>query len=551
MEHADRRARHPDGLPPGGSGRPSGDGGPAPGPALAPSFDRALASLTESQRTAVDCPSPSVCVKASAGSGKTRVLTLRIANRLRNGSADADHTVVCTFTRRAAEELRQRLRSYGVTVAQPSTRAQGPGPGVRVGTVHQLALSLLRRHALDTGRTLPTIAEQPLTIVARVASDPEAARELMTEIGWAKARCVAPRDYEGAAAAAGRSTAVPRDRIAATFAAYQQRLHRAGILDLDDVLADATDLLGRNSVFSRAARWRYRHLSVDEFQDVNPAQFRFLDALRGDGNDLFVVGDPDQAIYGWNGADPQILARMPQLLPGTEVVHLSENHRSTPQIVAAAVAALGVEAQGTPRSTRSDGPVPVVTAYDDDHAEARGVAAAVLAGRDAGQDWSDHAVLARTNEQLAVVGAVLAAAGVPAAIAGAPGVAERTRPSPNDTAAVDLTTFHRAKGLEWRVVHAIGLSDGYVPIVHADGRASRAEERRLLYVALSRATDELRCSWARARGSTGDGAYARAPSPWLGAVAEVSRVGDPGEGDRPGTVDVTQRIAALRAALGA
>ncbi|HEX7459782.1 MAG TPA: UvrD-helicase domain-containing protein, partial [Acidimicrobiales bacterium] len=118
-----------------------------------------MAALTESQRSAVESTSSALCIVAGAGSGKTRVLTLRVARRIRDGSADADHTAVCTFTRKAAGELRQRLRLYGVPVSTPAAPGSAPGPGVRAGTLHQMALTLLRRHAFDNGEPPPAVAE--------------------------------------------------------------------------------------------------------------------------------------------------------------------------------------------------------------------------------------------------------------------------------------------------------------------------------------------------------------------------------------------------------
>jgi superfamily I DNA/RNA helicase len=507
-------------------------------------LERAVAGLTPTQRQAVLTRSTAVCVQAGAGSGKTRVLALRVAVRLGDGSAGAEHTAVCTFTRKAAGELRQRLQGYGVAVARPATDGAPPGPGVRVGTLHQFALSLLRRHALDNGRPLPLIAERPVGIVGRVVGDPSLAPAVAAEIGWAKARGLGVEAYAAAADEAGRSAGVPVPLVTDAYRAYQRSLERAGMVDLDDVLARATALLEEDEAFSQAARWRYRHLSIDEFQDVNPAQFRFFEALRGGRGDLFAVGDPDQAIYGWNGADPGIIERLPSLVPGMESIRLSENHRSTPQIVAAAAAALGPEARGAAKATRPDGVLPVVTAYDDERAEAEGVATALLRSTGAVRPWSDHAVLARTNDQLLVLASTFRSAGIPVVTVGGPTPAGRPVGAGPPGDAVELTTFHRAKGLEWPVVHVVGVEDGFVPIVHATSGPARSEERRLLYVALTRARDELSCSWARRRRIGAGPAFGRAPSPWLADVARLSQ-----EGRTTTPVDASERIARLRAAL--
>ena len=223
-----------------------------------------------------------------------------------------------------------------------------------------------------------------------------------------------------------RATPVTPDQVVESFAEYEAVLARRHSLDLDDVLVRAADLFHDDAGFAERMHWRYRHLSVDEFQDVNPAQFRLIRALLGRRDDLCVVGDPNQAIYGWNGADPTLLARLPLVVEGMEVVRLDENHRSTPQVVAAATAALGRTLTVPPRSALDDGPMPVVTAFDDDTAAAEAVAAALLDRSEDGTAWSDQAVLARTHDQLATVARALARVGVPHRMAQGPESPELT-----------------------------------------------------------------------------------------------------------------------------
>jgi DNA helicase-2/ATP-dependent DNA helicase PcrA len=521
-----------------------------------------VAGLTESQRRGVESPAPALCILAGAGSGKTSVLTLRVARRIRDESVEADHTVVCTFTRRAARELRDRLRRYGVPVSIPATRGGAPSPGVRAGTLHQLALTLLRRRALDAGEPAPVVFDDRYRLIRDRVGDPGLASALATEIGWAKASGLGPDTYAEGAHRAGREVLVSAEQVQEAFESYRRALDRRRAVDLDDLLGLACDALLSDRAFADAASWRYRHLSVDEFQDVNPAQFRLIRALAGDRNDLCVVGDPNQAIYGWNGADPSLLQRLPGEVPDMEVVRLDQNHRSTPQVVRAASEALGRAAVGVPRSTVADGPMPLVTAYDDDDAEAEGVASQLLDRSDEGRPWSEHAVLARTNEQLSMMGRALARAGIPYRMAAGPAEADGPPAEPRGEVtdkgpgrspraarsgnAVELATFHRAKGLEWDSVFVVGLEDGFVPIAYAQVETARAEERRLLYVALTRASRELHCSWARLRRTGLGRRREREPSPWLAAVARVSR---PGMG-RPAPGQAGRRIAELRAALG-
>jgi DNA helicase II / ATP-dependent DNA helicase PcrA len=524
-------------------------------------FERACADLTPAQVHAVGSPADAVSIVAGAGSGKTRVLTLRVARRIRDGSADADHTVVCTFTRKASHELRDRLGRYGVPVSTPGGRGGVPTPGVRAGTIHQLALTLLRRRASDLGEPPPSLVDHRWRTLTEVTGDRADASMAETEIGWAKARCLTPDEYEQAAAAAGRSVGVPTAEVAATFTAYQDLLGRRCLLDLDDVLLRAADLLLDDDTFAEQAHWRYRHVAVDEFQDVNPAQFRLIEALVGARGDLCAVGDPNQAIYGWNGSDPSLLATLPDRFGGLEVVHLDQNHRCTPQVVAAASAALGTTGVAPPRSAAPDGPLPTVTVFDDDRAEAEAVAARVLSRAEAGMAWSDQAVLARTHDLLAGIRRAFDEVGIPCRFAPAPEspdaevpgpatgrAAARTRSAgrPDPGGGVDLATFHRAKGLEWDAVAVVGLEDGYVPIVHATTPGSLDEERRLLYVALTRAGRILECSWARSRAMGSEGrAMDRRPSPWLAGMADVAVEGT----GRPAQPAVAERFAELRSQL--
>ncbi len=525
-------------------------------------LERALATLTAEQRLSVDSPAAALCIVAGAGSGKTRVLTLRATRRIGDGSAEADHTAIFTFTRKAAHELRQRLRGYGVPVSSP-TGDGIPSRGVRVGTLHQLALALIRRHALDVGHPPPVVAERRFRMITDIVGDPAVAAAVAAEIGWAKANCLTASSYPRAAEDAGRPTVLSVEQVVDGFAGYEAALQRRRMVDLDDLLIRAGDLLQADAAFAERIQWRYRHLSVDEFQDVNPAQFRLIRALMGDRPDLCAVGDPNQAIYGWNGADPQLIHRLPELVAGLEVLRLEANHRSTPQVVAAARAALGSATAGLPVSALPDGPLPVVTHYDDEQAEAESVVVRLLERSGEGLLWSDQAVLARTHDQLAVVRAALGRAGIPHRTAPdretpvegdqrdlgrSPVRAKQKQPfrssaaAPGSGDAVELATFHRAKGLEWISVNVIGLEEGFVPIVYAQSDQALAEERRLLYVALTRASSDLHCSWARLRTMGTGRQVERQPSPWLAAVARVARIG----AGRATAADSGHRMAELR-----
>jgi DNA helicase II / ATP-dependent DNA helicase PcrA len=518
--------------------------------------------LTVAQREAIECDDALLCVVAGAGAGKTRVLTLRVARRVRDGTIEADRTLVTTFSRKAAEELRTRLWSLGVA-------------GVKAGTFHRTALGILREHRELRGRAAPQLLPDRRRLLADVTSgDPRRTRALDGEIGWAKARLVAPGDYEDEARRHRRRSGINPEQVADAYARYETERTHHRLLDFDDLIVACADTLAGDSAFADQIRWRTRHLFVDEMQDVNPAQFRLLTALLSDEPDLFVVGDPNQSVYGFNGADPTLLARLPEILRGTRVIRLDENHRCTPQVVAVATAVLqeggrlGEPPLEPPRTTRVDGPVPAVVAHGTDEDEATWAATRAKMSRTPGRRWSSIAVLARTNAQLAKVQQAMDAARVPSSVAGSDlgpasdlragepdrraGEAEEER-SVGDVADRDrvvLTTFHRAKGLQWPTVMVIGLNDALMPIASALTPAAREEERRLLYVALTRSEEELWCSWFERTGGVPDGsrAPARGPSPWLAPIEATVAVLQK-EATPTAASEVSARVAELRKRL--
>ena len=535
--------------------------------------------LTIAQREAIESDDPLLCVVAGAGAGKTRVLTLRVARRVREGTIEADRTLVTTFSRKAAEELRTRLWSLGVA-------------GVKAGTFHRTALGLLREHRELRYRPAPQLMTDRRRLLADVTSgDARRTRALDGEIGWAKARLVTPDRYEAEARSHRRRSGLRPEQIADAYARYEAERTRRRLLDFDDLIVACADALAGDAEFAASIRWRTRHLFVDEMQDVNPAQFRLLTAMLADEPDLFVVGDPNQSVYGFNGADPTLLARLPDLLRGTKVIRLDENHRCTPQVVAVATAVLreggSFSGEGEvvpPRTTRVDGPVPQVIAHANDDDEAVWAASRAKLSRTPGRRWSSIAVLTRTNAQLATVKAAMDAALVPSRIAGSDlGPASDLRADADNAAnsedsdafgagrATDidsddflddrnkfgddptardhvvLTTFHRAKGLQWPTVMVLGLGTGLMPIASAQTDAAIDEERRLLYVALTRSEDELWCSWFERAGDD-PRAPARGPSPWLApierTVAQLEKEAAP-----TAASEVSARVAELRQRL--
>ena len=193
---------------------------------------------------------------------------------------------------------------------------------------------MLRQRWLELDQRPPTVVGDRDRLLAEVATGLPVAT-VAGEADWAAARGVAADGYPAAARAAGRRVAAAPERVAECLSAYAALKRRRGVVDLDDLLAISIAELTNDPRWAEAVRWRFRHVLVDEAQDLNPVQFRLLELVVGGRDDLYLVGDPAQAIYGFNGADPTLLSDIAERLPGVEVIRLPTNHRSTPQIVAA------------------------------------------------------------------------------------------------------------------------------------------------------------------------------------------------------------------------
>jgi DNA helicase-2/ATP-dependent DNA helicase PcrA len=382
-----------------------------------------LAGLDDEQRTAVTAPAGRVCILAGAGTGKTRAITHRIAYRVLTGQIEARHVLAVTFTARAAAQLRSRLADLDVR-------------GVQARTFHAAALRQLRYFAprLLGGRELPEVVESKARLVGLAAArcglrtDRTTARDLASEIEWAKSSLIEPADYAVAAARAGRDTPEDPAKLAEVYAAYEEVKRGAGIIDFEDLLRAAVWAIEQHPDVADQVRSQYRHFVVDEYQDVNAAQERLLRAWLGDREDLTVVGDASQTIYSFTGAASSHLLSFARRCQGGRygtLVRLVRDYRSTPQVVALANQVIrhsqGEEARFRLelRGQRPDGPDPVLRAHPDEPAEAAAVAARCAELISAGVPAREIAVLFRTNAQSQAYEEALAEAGVPTVVRGA------------------------------------------------------------------------------------------------------------------------------------
>lgn len=547
-------------------------------PAAARDLPAPIEGLNDEQRRAVTHGEGPLVIVAGPGTGKTRTVVERIAHLVQGGVSARGITAV-SFTRKAAAELRDRLVA----------RLGEAGRAIGTFTFHALGLELLRGHhpftVLDETARMSLMDE----LLRAAPDDTLTAAAALEAISRAKGELRGPDD-------------VPEAR--ALYGAYEAALQARGVLDFDDLVLQAVRLLERDPEARAAAQDRARWLFVDEYQDVNVAQDRLVRLLAPPDArpNLCVVGDPDQAIYGFRGATPLCFARVVQDYPGAVTVTLTRSYRSPARIVAAATEVIARSAGRPPRPLIGvdDPAAPAVERHvvADATEEAELIAAEIeravggtsLSSFDSGRvdsaaapaplAFHDIAVLFRTSAQAAAIEAALDRAGIPHQRAGVdpllarPAVArlvarlrgadlegpiaDRVRrlaadqvaesgaadllaalalPYADDLAAfvdslgllresdlrlapqrVSLLTLHAAKGLEFALVVLAGCEQGVLPLWLPGAEVDVEEERRLLYVGMTRARRRLLLTAARRRNLFGR-TWEPEPCPFLHDLA--------------------------------
>src|SRR5688572_5226959 len=320
-----------------------------------------LETLNPAQREAACAPDGPLLILAGAGSGKTRVLASRIAWLLAERGVPPWAFAGVTFTNKAAAELRARV---GVATGVDPRR-------LTVATFHSLGARLLREFGaaigLPPGFTIfddeesMSVARDALKDTGRTGDVPPAA--LLKLISLAKAEDRSPDDLASSAADARAEI------VAAAYRRYEARLREAAAADFDDLIRLPIRLLAADEAARTAVHERFRHVLVDEYQDTSPAQYRFLRAVTGPHRNVTCVGDPDQSIYGWRGADIRNILEFERDFPDARVVALERNYRSTPRILAAAGAVIAHNVRRKPKSLWTEGPpgppVAVLEATDE------------------------------------------------------------------------------------------------------------------------------------------------------------------------------------------
>ncbi len=380
-----------------------------------------LADLNEAQREAVLATEGPLLVVAGAGSGKTRVLTYRVAHLIHAVGVKPNEILAITFTNKAAGEMRERLeRMLGATAR-----------AIWILTFHAACGRMLRREAERLGyRSTFTIYDDQDQVrlvkacLEELGKDPKrfSPRGIHAQISRAKNELVSPDEYLARVASFWDQT------VAETYEVYQRRLHASNAVDFDDLLMLTVQVFER---FPEAlGRWRkaFRYVLVDEYQDTNHAQYRFLRLLAGEHRNICAVGDQDQSIYSFRSADIRNILEFEKDFPGTHVVTLEQNYRSTNRILRAANEVIEQNRERKPKRLFSDlgeGDAVRVVEVEDEHAEARFVAAEIASLIDQGVSASEIAVFYRTNAQSRVLEDVLVRQDVPYQVIGGPRFYER------------------------------------------------------------------------------------------------------------------------------
>ncbi len=367
-----------------------------------------LDPLNDAQREAVTAPATNALVLAGAGSGKTRVLVHRIAWLIQAEGASPYGILAVTFTNKAAAEMRGRIEELlGM-----------PAGGMWVGTFHGLAHRLLRAHWKDANlpQTFQIIdSDDQYRVIRRILKamaldeDKWQPKQVQWFINGRKDEGLRPQHIDNR----GDPYLAQMLRI---YQTYEETCQRAGLVDFAELLLRAHELWRNRPEILRHYQQRFGHVLVDEFQDTNAIQYAWLRLLVGQQNKLFVVGDDDQSIYGWRGARIENIQRFSNDFPGTQVLRLEQNYRSTATILSAANALIAYNNGRLGKKLWTDGvqgdPIQLYAAFNETD-EANFIVGRIKHRLEEGQRRSECAVLYRSNAQSRVIEEALIMAGIP------------------------------------------------------------------------------------------------------------------------------------------
>ncbi|HEY9181248.1 MAG TPA: UvrD-helicase domain-containing protein, partial [Candidatus Baltobacteraceae bacterium] len=379
-------------------------------------------ALNDVQAAAVRHANGPCLIFAGAGSGKTRVLTHRIAYLLGELDVAPDRILAVTFTNKAAGEMKSRLERMVGAQARD----------LWVGTFHSMCVRMLRRDGVKDGISsnfaIIDDADQRSLVKDIIADLDYDERQLtpgacMSEISKAKNALIWPEQYHE------KNTSFLGERFGNVYAEYQRRLSESNSLDFDDLIVRTIHLFENDEATRTKWQKKFQYILVDEYQDVNFAQYRLIALLGERHKNVTVVGDDDQSIYSWRGSDYRMILRFEQDFPGAKVFTLEENYRSTQTILDAANALVANNKHRQTKklfTSRAEGEKITAFGADTERSEARYVVEKIKELVREGSAYRDFLILYRTNAQSRVFEEALIAEGIPYRVVGGVGFYART-----------------------------------------------------------------------------------------------------------------------------
>jgi DNA helicase-2/ATP-dependent DNA helicase PcrA len=475
-----------------------------------------LSTLNPPQRDAVTTTEGPLLVLAGAGSGKTRVIAHRVAYLILKG-VDPGSILAVTFTNKAAGEMRERVAAL----------TGPPGADVLVSTFHSFglwlmkeehkALGLPKRFAIRDAGDQAALVKRCMREV-RVDDRRFDARRVLWQISRAKnalRKRIAVRPASGAGrlgrpAGGGEAEAYGDDYdlvASEVFPRYQEALRAQRAVDFDDLIARPVELLKKEAAVREKHQERFRYLLVDEYQDTNHCQLELLKLLAGERRNVCAVGDDDQAIYGWRGAEVRNILRFERHFPGAKEVRLEQNYRSTGRILACANGVIEKNPQRRAKrlwTAEGEGEPVRIAVLDGEEEEARFVAEEVARGRTEGRPWSHFAVLYRLNAQSRPVEEALREVNVPYTVHGGPAFFDRSEvrdllayfkacANPEDEVSLARIVNVPARGIgdttlgrvhDWAVANGVQLFDALRKSPRIEELPRGASDRILAFVDL-------------------------------------------------------------------
>ena len=447
-------------------------GGIAARARAAAGHSRYLDGLNSEQRAAVEAMDGPVLVLAGAGTGKTRVLTTRVAHILGSGRARAHEILAVTFTNKAAREMRERVAILAGPVAEGMPW---------LGTFHALSTKILRRHAelvgLKSGFTILDTDDQ-IRLLKQVLQAENIddkrwpARALAYQIDAWKNRGLDPAHVP-----AGEAASFANGKGAALYAQFQERLKILNAADFGDLLLEALRLFRENPDVLKLYQERFRYMLVDEYQDTNTVQYLWLRLLAQGRHNVCCVGDDDQSIYGWRGAEVDNILRFEKDFPGAKVIRLERNYRSTGHILSVAAGLIAHNEGRLGKTLFTDdeaGDKPTVTGVWDSEEEARSIGEEIEQLQRHEHDLDEIAILVRASFQMREFEERFITLGLPYRVIGGPRFYERAEI--RDALAYLRCTAQPADDLAFERIFNVpkrGLGDATLQLLHDYARRER------------------------------------------------------------------------------